>query len=198
MTQSATPLDNTPDTLATDVELNAESPSLDPTLALQAELEKIQADLAEAKQAVLYAKAEAENIRRRGVEETDKARKFAVEKFASELLAVKDSLEMALAVENASAENLKNGVELTLRQLNSAFEKFQLQEINPVGEKLDPHRHQAMAMVDADAEANTVVMVMQKGYLLAERILRHGPRNRGQKQIKTRKHPLEKVISCPT
>lgn len=172
MTQSATPLDNTPDTLATDVELNAESPSLDPTLALQAELEKIQADLAEAKQAVLYAKAETENIRRRGVEETDKARKFAVEKFASELLAVKDSLEMALAVENASAENLKNGVELTLRQLNSAFEKFQLQEINPVGEKLDPHRHQAMAMVDTDAEANTVVMVMQKGYLLAERILR--------------------------
>lgn len=166
MTENATPLEQHTDTVAPDAAVNS-------VPAQQVELEKIQADLADAKQAVLYAKAETENVRRRGIEESEKARKFAVEKFASELLAVKDSLEMALAVDNASAENLKNGVELTLRQLNSAFEKFQLHEINPLGEKLDPHRHQAMAMVDAPtAEANTVVNVMQKGYLLAERVLR--------------------------
>ena len=120
----------------------------------------------------MYAKAESENIRRRGHEEADKARKFAVEGFSSELLAVKDSLEMALAVENASTESLKSGVELTLKQLASVFEKFKIEEINPAGQKFDPHKHQAMAMVEADAEPNTVVMVMQKGYQLHERVLR--------------------------
>ena len=120
----------------------------------------------------MYAKAESENIRRRGHEEADKARKFAVEGFSGELLAVKDALEMALAVENATLENLRSGVELTLKQLNNAFEKFKIEEINPAGQKFDPHKHQAMAMVEADAEPNTVVMVMQKGYQLHERVLR--------------------------
>ena len=120
----------------------------------------------------MYAKAETENVRRRGHEEADKARKFAVEGFSSELLAVKDSLEMALAVENASIESLRSGVELTLKQLSSVFEKFKVEEINPVGQKFDPHKHQAMAMVEAEAEPNTVVMVMQKGYQLHERVLR--------------------------
>ncbi len=120
----------------------------------------------------MYAKAETENIRRRGFEEADKARKFAVEGFSGELLAVKDALEAALAVESANLESLRSGVDLTLKQLSSVFTKFNIQEINPLGEKFDPHKHQAMAMVEADAEPNTVVMVMQKGYSLNERILR--------------------------
>jgi molecular chaperone GrpE len=120
----------------------------------------------------MYAKAETENIRRRGHQEAESARKFAVEGFSSELLAVKDALEAALAIENASMESLKSGVELTLKQLATVFSKFQIQEVNPLGEKFDPHQHQAMAMVAADAEPNTVVMVMQKGYALHGRILR--------------------------
>lgn len=120
----------------------------------------------------MYAKAETENIRRRGFEEADKARKFAVEGFSGELLAVKDALEATLAVENANLESLRSGVDLTLKQLSSVFAKFNIQEINPLGEKFDPHKHQAMAMVEADAEPNTVVMVMQKGYSLNDRILR--------------------------
>ncbi len=120
----------------------------------------------------MYAKAETENVRRRAQQDIDTARKFAVESFSSELLPVKDALEMALAVENASVESLKSGVELTLKQLNNVFEKFSIREINPVGAKFDPHLHQAMAMVESDAEPNTVVNVMQKGYLLNERVLR--------------------------
>ncbi len=123
----------------------------------------------------LRAKAETENVRRRATEDTDKARKFAVEKFANELLPVKDSLEAALANENQSAENLKAGVELTLRQLSSAFEKSRLVEIAPLGEKFDPHKHQAISQieaVDASTEANTVLNVLQKGYSLADRVLR--------------------------
>ena len=120
----------------------------------------------------MYAKAETENIRRRGYDEADRARKFAVEGFSSELLAVKDALEATLAVENANLENLRSGVDLTLKQLSTVFTKFNVQEINPMGEKFDPHKHQAMAMLEADAEPNTVVMVMQKGYALNERILR--------------------------
>lgn len=121
----------------------------------------------------MYAKAEAENIRRRGHEDTEKARKFALEKFSGELLAVKDSMEAALTVENATIENYKNGVELTLKQLASVFEKFNIVEINPAGEKFDPHKHQAISMVEAaGAEPNTVVQVLQKGYTLHERVLR--------------------------
>jgi molecular chaperone GrpE len=120
----------------------------------------------------MYAKAEGENIRRRALEDIDKARKFALEKFSSELLAVKDSLEAALAVESATVESYKNGVELTHKQLVNVFEKFNLAEVHPVGEKFDPHKHQAISMVEADAEPNTVVQVLQKGYLLHERVLR--------------------------
>jgi molecular chaperone GrpE len=119
----------------------------------------------------MYAKAETENIRRRGHQEAESARKFAVEGFSGELLAVKDALEATLATD-ASLDTLKSGVELTLKQLATVFGKFQIQEINPVGEKFDPHQHQAMAMVEADAEPNTVVMVMQKGYALHGRVLR--------------------------
>lgn len=120
----------------------------------------------------LRAKAETENMRRRAAEDVDKARKFAVESFASELLAVKDSLEAALAAESPSMENMKGGVELTLKQLASAFGKFNLHDINPMGEKFDPHHHQAIQMIESDQPANTVVTVLQKGYSLNERTLR--------------------------
>jgi molecular chaperone GrpE len=120
----------------------------------------------------MYAKAEGENIRRRAHEDLDKARKFALEKFSGELLAVKDSLEAALTVETSDVAGYKDGVELTLKQLASVFEKFNIAEVHPAGEKFDPHKHQAISMVEADAEANTVVQVLQKGYTLHERVLR--------------------------
>ena len=120
----------------------------------------------------MYAKAEGENIRRRAVEDVSKAHKFAVERFSNEMLAVKDSLEAGLAVETATVESFKSGMELTLKQLSGVFEKFNISEINPVGEKFDAHKHQAISMVDSDQPANTVVSVMQKGYALNDRILR--------------------------
>ncbi len=120
----------------------------------------------------MYAKAEGENIRRRAAEDISKAQKFAVEKFSNEMLAVMDSLQAALAVENTTVESFKSGMELTQKQLSSVFEKFHITEINPVGEKLDPHKHQAISMMESDQPANTVVSVMQKGYALNERVLR--------------------------
>jgi molecular chaperone GrpE len=120
----------------------------------------------------MYAKAEGENIRRRAADDISKAQKFAVEKFSNEMLAVMDSLQAALAVENTTVESFKSGMELTQKQLSSVFEKFNITEINPVGEKLDPHKHQAISMVESDQPANTVVSVMQKGYALNERVLR--------------------------
>ena len=120
----------------------------------------------------LRARAEADNIRKRAQTEIASAHKFAVESFASELLAVKDSLEAALGAENASAESMKSGVELTLKQLRGVFEKFSLSEIDPAGQKFDPHRHQAITVVESDAEPNTVVQVLQKGYLLHDRVIR--------------------------
>lgn len=120
----------------------------------------------------LRAKAETDNMRRRAAEDVDRARKFAVENFASELLAVRDSLEAALAVESPSVENLKDGVELTLKQLVAAFSRFNLHDIHPMGEKFDPHQHQAIQMIESDQAANTVVTVLQKGYRLHERTLR--------------------------
>jgi molecular chaperone GrpE len=120
----------------------------------------------------LRAKAETENIRRRAQDDVARAHKFAVEGFASELLPVKDSLEAALSADTTNAENLKNGVELTLKQLTGVFGKFNLSEIHPMGEAFDPHRHQAIGMVEAEQPANTVVSVLQKGYLLSDRVIR--------------------------
>ena len=120
----------------------------------------------------MYAKAEGENIRRRAQEDISKANKFAVERFSNEILAVKDSLEAGLAVETATVESFKSGMELTLKQLSGVFEKFNVKEINPVGEKFDAHKHQAIGMLESDQEANTVVSVMQKGYQLHDRVLR--------------------------
>ena len=128
--------------------------------------------LVEMQDAWLRAKAETENVRRRAQEDVAKAHKFAVESFSTELLAVRDSLEAALAVQNATIETMRSGVEITLRQLAGVFDKFAVRPIDPVGEKFDPHRHQAMSIVDADAPPNTVVTVFQKGYLLHDRVLR--------------------------
>lgn len=120
----------------------------------------------------LRAKAEADNVRKRAQVEVANAHKFAVENFTAELLAVKDSLEAALAAENATVDSMKSGVELTLRQLKSVFEKFNVTEINPQGQKFDPHRHQAIGTLASNAEPNTVVQVLQKGYLLHDRVVR--------------------------
>ena len=120
----------------------------------------------------LRAKADCDNLKKRSQTEIANAHKFAVENFATELLAVKDSLEAALASEGGSTESMRSGVELTLKQLSSVFEKFNVKEVNPLGQKFDPHRHQALSMVEADAEPNTVVQVLQKGYLLNDRVIR--------------------------
>ena len=140
--------------------------------SLEEMLRKAELNAEEHHDAWLRAKAETDNMRRRASEDVDKARKFAVESFANELLAVKDSLEAALAVESPSVEILKDGVELTLKQLVAAFGRFNLHDIHPMGEKFDPHQHQAIQMIESDQPANTVVTVLQKGYRLHERTLR--------------------------
>lgn len=140
---------------------------------LEEQLSAAEAKIAEMQDAFLRAKAEAENIRRRAQDDISRAHKFAIEGFAESLLAVKDSLEMALKIETPSVESLKEGVDMTLKQLSSAFEKNKLLEIHPqAGEKLDPMKHQAISAVPAEQEANTVVAVLQKGYTISERLLR--------------------------
>ena len=140
---------------------------------LTVQLAELQGKLAEAQDAYLRAKAEADNTRRRAQEDIAKAHKFAIESFAESLLPVKDSLEMALKVETPSIESLKEGVDMTLKQLAAAFDKHRLIEVNPQpGEKLDPMKHQAISMVPADQEANTIVTVLQKGYMISDRLLR--------------------------
>lgn len=144
--------------------------AVDSTPSLEEMLRQAELKAEEHHDAWLRAKAETENTRRRAQEDIAKAHKFAVEKFAGDLLAVKDTLEMALADQNP--DSLRAGVEMTLKNLVAAFEKAAIVEVNPAGEKFDPHKHQAMAMVDSDQPANTVVQVFQKGYLIAERTLR--------------------------
>jgi molecular chaperone GrpE len=146
--------------------------ALEPATSLEERLKKAELAAAEHHDAWLRAKAEADNIRKRARGEIASAHKFALESFASELLAVKDSLEAALAAENASVESMRSGAELTLKQLAGVFERFNLAEINPAGQKFDPHRHQAISAVEADTEPNTVVQVLQKGYLLHDRVIR--------------------------
>jgi molecular chaperone GrpE len=133
--------------------------------AATAEAEKLREDW-------LRAKAETDNVRRRGQEDVAKAHRYGIEGFSSALLAVKDSLDAALMVENTSIENFKEGVELTARQLESVFDKFAITVIDPKGEKFDPHRHQAIGQLESEQEPNTVVNVLQKGYLLNDRVLR--------------------------
>ncbi|MCL4802476.1 MAG: nucleotide exchange factor GrpE [Burkholderiales bacterium] len=139
---------------------------------LEEALRQAEAKAQEHHEAWLRAAAEAENVRKRAQEDVAKAHKFALEKFATELLAVKDSLEAALATENATVENLKSGVELTLKQLAAVFERQQIREIDPAGQKFDPHRHEAISMLPSEKEPNTVINVLQKGYALNERVIR--------------------------
>ncbi len=140
---------------------------------VETQLAELQARHAEVSDAYLRAKAEAENTRRRAEEDMVKARKFAIEAFAESLLPVKDSLEAAIALPDASKEQLLEGVHATLRQLTAALERNKVQVIAPpAGTRFDPHQHQAISMVEAEQDANTVVTVLQKGYLLAERVLR--------------------------
>ena len=151
----------------------AEAQSLDPIQQLHADLAAAQAQLAEQKDQVLRAHAEMENVRRRAQEEVSKARKFGIESFAEGLVPVKDSLEAALAQTEQSAQDMRAGIEMTLKQLVSAFERNHLKEIAPAaGTKFDPHQHQAIATIPAEQEPNTVVQTLQKGYLIAERVLR--------------------------
>jgi len=141
--------------------------------ALQSELAGLKTKNAELAESYLRAKAEAENARRRAEEEISKARKFAVESFAESLLPVTDSLEAGLLIKDASNEQIREGAEATLKQLKSALERNKVLEISPsAGTKFDPHQHQAISVVPAEQEANTVVSVLQKGYSIAERVLR--------------------------
>lgn len=139
----------------------------------QAELATLQAKSAELADQYLRAKAEAENARRRAEDEIAKARKFAVESFAESLLPVADSLEAGLAIREASTEQIREGAEATLRQLHAALERNKVIAINPAaGARFDPHQHQAISVVPSDHEANSVVSVLQKGYSIADRVLR--------------------------
>ena len=139
---------------------------------LEQALRQAELKAAEHHDAWLRARAETENVRRRAQDDIAKAGKFAAEKFAQAMLPVKDSLEAALASENATLESLRQGVELTLKQLLSAFQGASVTELNPLGEKFDPNRHQAISAIEADGEPNTVINVLQKGYLLHDRVLR--------------------------
>jgi molecular chaperone GrpE len=146
---------------------------LDVSLPLETRFEELQARHAEVSDAFLRAKADAENTRRRAEEEMAKARKFAVEAFAESLLPVKDSLEAAIAIPDATPEQMLEGVHATLRQLTQALERNKVVQISPPpGTRFDPHQHQAISVVPAEQEANTVVAVLQKGYLIADRVLR--------------------------
>lgn len=144
------------------------------------EVERLQSELAELKtksadlaDQFLRAKADAENARRRAEEEVSRARKFGIESFAESLLPVCDSLDAALAITEATPQQMREGADATLRQLTSALERNKVMAVNPAaGTKFDPHQHQAISVVPADQEANTIVTVLQKGYVIAERVLR--------------------------
>jgi molecular chaperone GrpE len=145
----------------------------DPLADAQAELAKLQAHNIDLADQYLRAQADVQNARRRAEDEIAKARKFAVEGFADSLLPVLDSLEAGLAIPNVTIEQIREGAEATLRQLKSALERNKVLEIAPpAGTKFDPHHHQAISVVPAEQEANTVVGVLQKGYLIADRVLR--------------------------
>jgi molecular chaperone GrpE len=173
--QNPTPADETARQAAEaasqqDATAGASAPA--PESAEQIALADAQAKIAELQESFLRAKAETENVRRRAQEDVAKAHKFAIESFAEHLLPVIDSLEAAVTHSSDDLQKVREGVELTLRQLTGALEKGRVVALNPVGEKFDPHRHQAISMVPADQEPNTVVAVLQKGFVIADRVLR--------------------------
>lgn len=159
--------------MGTDTQAAPAPATQDPLADAQAELANIKAQNATLADQYLRAQADVQNARRRADEEISKARKFAVEGFADSLLPVLDSLEAGLAIQSATPEQIREGAEATLRQLKSALERNKVVDINPAaGTKFDPHHHQAISVVPAQQEANTVVTVLQKGYLIADRVLR--------------------------
>lgn len=174
--QNPTPADETArqaaEAAAPQQEAAASAATDSPVNAEQAALAEAEAKIAELQESFLRAKAETENVRRRAQEDVAKAHKFAIESFAEHLLPVIDSLEAAVAHSSDDLQKVREGVELTLRQLTGALEKGRVVALNPVGEKFDPHRHQAISMVPAEQEPNTVVAVLQKGFVIADRVLR--------------------------
>ena len=144
----------------------------DPVTDLTARLAAAEVQVREQQDAFLRAKAETENVRKRAAADLQQARKYALESFAAELIAVKDSLEAALGVQTGDVAAYRSGVELTLRQLASVLEKFHVVAIDPQGERFDPNRHQAISLLESDEPHNTVLTVMQKGYALHDRVLR--------------------------
>jgi molecular chaperone GrpE len=154
-------------------ENSSSSAPVQPETSADVQLTELQAQVSSLNDAFLRAKAEAENVRRRSEEELSKARKFAVESFAESLLPVMDSLQAAIAQPEANTAQVLEGVHATLRQLSAALERNKVVELAPpAGTRFDPHQHQAISVVPAEQEANTVVAVLQKGYLIADRVLR--------------------------
>ncbi len=148
-----------------DAPLNFDSLTENPNSTLEAENVRL-------KDQLLRTVAEMENVRRRAAEDVTKAHKFSIEKFAENLVPVQDSLEKALQDTTGDVATLRSGVELTFKQLMSALEKSGVLELNPKGEKFDPHFHQAISMVPSDLESGMVVEVLQKGFKIADRVLR--------------------------
>ena len=141
--------------------------------SLESQLEDAQAKASDNWNQYLRAKAEMDNLRRRNIKDVENAHKFGLEKFATEMLPVLDGISMGLAVEDASAESLREGMELTMNMLEKMMEKLGIEEIDPINEKFDAARHQAMSVQpNAEVEPNTVIAVMQKGYSLNERLIR--------------------------
>jgi molecular chaperone GrpE len=173
-TPQATPAPDPSPGLAGDAVPSAapDTPSPELKVCLEDLLKQAESQAKEHHDAWLRAKAETENVRKRAQDDVAKAHRYALESFSEALLPVRDSLEASLAAPNVSLESLRTGVELTLKQLASVFEKFRIGEINPVGEKFDPHCHQAIAAVESDQPESTVVQVLQKGYRLHDRIVR--------------------------
>ena len=168
------------DTFAQDVsahqpeDVNAPADAaIDELAGLHAQVAALQAELAEQRDAVLRARADADNVRRRAQDDVAKAHKFGIESFAEALVPVKDSLEQALAQSEQTLETLREGVDITLKQLSAAFERGRLREIMPAqGDKFDPHQHQAISSLPSDQPANTIITTLQKGYLISDRVLR--------------------------
>ena len=166
------PLDASPEEREAAMAAN-EVETISELAAAQAEVATLKAKAADLQDLYVRGQADVQNARRRAEEEVSKARKFAVEAFAESLLPVTDSLEAGLAIKDATSEQIREGAEATLRQLTSALERNKVIAINPAAStKFDPHQHQAISMVPSEQEANTVVMVLQKGYLIADRVLR--------------------------
>ena len=166
------PLDASPEEREAAMAAN-ELETISELAAAQADVASLKAKVADLQDQYVRGQAEVQNARRRAEEEVSKARKFAVEAFAESLLPVTDSLEAGLAIKDATSEQIREGAEATLRQLTSALERNKVIAINPAAStKFDPHQHQAISMVPSEQEANSVVMVLQKGYLIADRVLR--------------------------